>query len=135
MLKQLLKTLDAKSSIIELNGLFMDFKGLLKKLFPDEDRYIQVPELGQRDAHSLVSSWAEKRNRKLIQMDILLSTFRKCPTPLFLKLSFDALVRPAATDSTADDSPYLSRLPVQSSGETAWPDIGVSRLGIFYLRS
>ncbi|KAH3896498.1 hypothetical protein DPMN_020675 [Dreissena polymorpha] len=53
----------------------------LKKLFPDEDRYIQVPELDQRNGNSLVSSWAEKRNRKLIQMDILLSTFRKCPTP------------------------------------------------------
>ncbi|KAH3895797.1 hypothetical protein DPMN_019963 [Dreissena polymorpha] len=63
----------------------------LKKLFPDEDRYIQVPELGQRDALSIVSLWAEKRNRKLTppQMDILLSTFRKCPTPLFLKMSFD----------------------------------------------
>ncbi|KAH3785932.1 hypothetical protein DPMN_164028, partial [Dreissena polymorpha] len=64
---------------------------VLKKLFPDEDRYIQVPELGQRDAHSIVSLWAEKRKRKLTppQMDIMLSTFRKCPTPLFLKLSFD----------------------------------------------
>ncbi|KAH3692060.1 hypothetical protein DPMN_194937 [Dreissena polymorpha] len=35
----------------------------LKKLIPDEERFIQI--------------------------DILLSTFRKCPTPLFLKLSFD----------------------------------------------
>ncbi|XP_052281860.1 NACHT domain- and WD repeat-containing protein 1-like [Dreissena polymorpha] len=63
----------------------------LKKLFPDAERFIQVPELGERDAHSIVSSWAEKRNRKLTppQMDLLLSTFRKCPTPLFLKLSFD----------------------------------------------
>ncbi|KAH3832824.1 hypothetical protein DPMN_106120 [Dreissena polymorpha] len=46
--------------------------------------------LGERDAHSIVSSWAEKkRNRKLTppQMDLLLSTFRKCPTPLFLKVN------------------------------------------------
>ncbi|KAH3703936.1 hypothetical protein DPMN_158643 [Dreissena polymorpha] len=67
----------------------------LKKLFPDEDRYIQVPELDQRDAHSIVASWAQKWNRTLTQtqMELLLTTFRKCPTPLFLKLSAVQTVR------------------------------------------
>ncbi|KAH3803206.1 hypothetical protein DPMN_156907 [Dreissena polymorpha] len=50
---------------------------------------IQVLELGQRDARNIVSSGAEKRNPKLTppQKDLLLRTFRKCPTPLFLKVS------------------------------------------------
>ncbi|KAH3870297.1 hypothetical protein DPMN_033479 [Dreissena polymorpha] len=60
---------------------------VLKKLFPDEDRYIHVPELDQRDAHNIVALWAQKRNRTLTQtqMELLLTTFRKCPTLLFLK--------------------------------------------------
>ncbi|KAK6192030.1 hypothetical protein SNE40_003581 [Patella caerulea] len=65
----------------------------LQAMFPVKSnrQFIEVPNLPEKDAKGILSKWFELRKRTLQphQMTVLLDAFKKCPLPLFLKLSFD----------------------------------------------
>ncbi|KAL4232336.1 hypothetical protein ACF0H5_009907 [Mactra antiquata] len=63
----------------------------LKDFHKEEDKYIEVPVLLNDDVKLILNNWLQGRKRKLteFQMKTILDAFKKCPTPLFLKLSFE----------------------------------------------
>ncbi|XP_053376600.1 NACHT domain- and WD repeat-containing protein 1-like [Mercenaria mercenaria] len=53
--------------------------------------FVEVPVLEKSDVRTILDNWLQMRKRKLTdkQMQVILKAFDQCPTPLFLKLSFE----------------------------------------------
>ncbi|XP_070200834.1 NACHT and WD repeat domain-containing protein 2-like isoform X2 [Littorina saxatilis] len=64
----------------------------LKKLLSGKDDcFVEVPELPEVDAAAMVNHWLHTGGRCLTthQSDVLMTTFAKCPVPLFLKIAYN----------------------------------------------
>ncbi|XP_060597775.1 NACHT domain- and WD repeat-containing protein 1-like [Ruditapes philippinarum] len=70
--------------------IYQCFPALQSEITAPEN-LIHVPVLETTDVKSILDKWLEMRNRKLTdeQTQMILKGFEKCPTPLFLKLSFE----------------------------------------------
>ena len=56
-----------------------------------KENFIDIPKLPDNDVKDIIKKWLELKQRQLSidQTKVLTDAFKKCPTPLFLKLSFD----------------------------------------------
>ncbi|XP_033751620.1 uncharacterized protein LOC117335608 isoform X2 [Pecten maximus] len=67
----------------------------LKKSIPEtSEAYIEIPELPEQDAITILEHWLNKSDKSFTdeQFECLIEAFKKCPMPLFLKIAFqDAL--------------------------------------------
>ncbi|XP_060086455.1 NACHT and WD repeat domain-containing protein 2-like [Ylistrum balloti] len=67
----------------------------LKKGIPEtSEAYIEIPELPEHDAITILEHWLNKSDKTFTdeQFEFLVESFKKCPMPLFLKIAFqDAL--------------------------------------------
>ncbi|XP_035669372.1 uncharacterized protein LOC118411296 isoform X1 [Branchiostoma floridae] len=63
----------------------------LKETIPDDQQYVEVPDLPEADAAAIVDHWlkADKRRLTSEQLAILIDSFRQCPNPLFLKMAYN----------------------------------------------
>ncbi|VDH96754.1 Hypothetical predicted protein, partial [Mytilus galloprovincialis] len=66
----------------------------LKKLFPDTTNFVEVPSLPDKTCFEIIDKYLAKKDRAVtqIQKKKLVSAFRKCPGPLFLKLILNEAV-------------------------------------------
>ncbi|XP_064634336.1 uncharacterized protein LOC135492092 isoform X2 [Lineus longissimus] len=70
----------------------------LKSAFPKEANFVEVPQMREGDAAVLLEHWLKTANRGLTneQFDIIIDAFKKCPLPLYLKISYEeALLWPS----------------------------------------
>ena len=70
----------------------------------DEADLIEVPQMPVDTAKEILDSWLKSSKRKLQseQEKIVLESFKKCPLPLYLKLSFDEACRWKSYTSTEE---------------------------------
>ncbi|XP_019639552.1 PREDICTED: uncharacterized protein LOC109481422 isoform X1 [Branchiostoma belcheri] len=63
----------------------------LKETVPDDQNYVEVPDLPEADASAIVDHWltADKRRLAPEQLARLIDSFRECPNPLFLKMAYN----------------------------------------------
>jgi len=57
-------------------------------LVPMQSQYVSVPDLNVNEAQSIITLLLQNRARSLTstQMEIILTTFKNSPSPLFLKV-------------------------------------------------
>ena len=82
--------------------------GLKSILGADSDAFVEIPELPEYDAMIILNHWYSVNNRTITdeQYDAVVKTFKKCPTPLFLRLIFNESLK-----WTSDQNIPLTRLP------------------------
>nr|XP_006819093.1 PREDICTED: NACHT and WD repeat domain-containing protein 1-like [Saccoglossus kowalevskii] len=63
----------------------------LKKMFPEGDNFVEIPELPESDAEFILDHLLAHENRAMTteQHDVITTAFRKCPTPLYLRLAIN----------------------------------------------
>lgn len=79
------------------------FENLKKSIPETTDAYIEMLDIPQEDAITILEHWLHKHDKTFTdeQFDCLVDAFKKCPMPLFLKIAFhDAL---SWTSNTAVD--------------------------------
>ncbi|XP_021368055.1 uncharacterized protein LOC110459901 isoform X1 [Mizuhopecten yessoensis] len=70
------------------------FDNLRKSIPETSEAYIEIPELPEQDAITILEHWLHKNDKTFTgeQFECLVDAFKKCPMPLFLKIAFqDAL--------------------------------------------
>ncbi|CAH1246346.1 NWD1 [Branchiostoma lanceolatum] len=63
----------------------------LKETVPDDQQYVEVPDLPEADAAAILDHWlkADKRRLTSEQLAKIIDSFRQCPNPLFLKMAYN----------------------------------------------
>ena len=77
------------------NGLLYNLRIYsAQAIFKDSRCFTCVPELPHDDASNILQKWLQRTNRTLqpSQLDTVLTSVKKCPLPLFLKISFEEAV-------------------------------------------
>ncbi|XP_062618888.1 NACHT domain- and WD repeat-containing protein 1-like [Saccostrea cucullata] len=67
----------------------------LRAMLPDEQCYVEIPELPLETGIAIINKYLSKQNKKITesQEKVLINTFSKCPGPLFLKLILDEALK------------------------------------------
>ena len=82
--------------------------GLKSILGADSDAFVEIPELPEYDAMIILDHWYNVSHRTVTdeQYDTIVNAFKKCQTPLFLRLIFNESLK-----WTSDHAVSLTRLP------------------------
>jgi hypothetical protein len=89
----------------------------LKQLNPDESYYFQVPLLPESTGEQIVHKYLKLRNRTITesQMTVMLKAFSGSPSPLYLKLLMDEVVKfPSFFTPDASTFPHSIRQAINS---------------------
>lgn len=73
-----------------LSSLFI-YHFISQALLKHPKCFVSVPELSSDDVSDILTNWLKSENRTLQdrQLQVLKDAFKKCPLPLFLKISYD----------------------------------------------
>ena len=76
--------------VISVIPNYHDILPNLRRSLPDESCYIQVPTLSLDTGKEILEAWLQGLGRTLTkeQFELVFSSFKQCPQPLFLKLIF-----------------------------------------------
>ena len=90
------------------NEKFDCMPSLKSILGADSEVFLEIPELPEYDAMIILEHWYNVSNRTVTheQYDAIVNAFRKCPTPLFLRLIFCE-----SLNWTSDNEVSFTKLP------------------------